>query len=84
MLLSLILFSASVCFYIFLLISIFRVGLNIEVKEEEEEHTAVEENDVTEDFWEITFDKQREGSVKEEGNKLNQLKGSQVPEIEIN
>ena len=54
------------------------------MKEEEEEHTAVEENDVTEDFWEITFDKQREGSVKEEGNELNQLKGSQVPEIEIN
>ena len=44
----------------------------------------MEENDVTEDFWEITFYKQREGSVKEEGNELNQLKGSQVPEIEIN
>ena len=48
-----------------------QVRLPIEVCKEEEEHGAVEEDDIAEDFREVTGNEQREGGVEEECDKLS-------------
>ena len=55
------------------------VGLPVEVGEEEEEHGAVEEDDVAEDLWEVALDEEGEGGVHKEGHELAQLHRGEVP-----
>jgi len=47
----------------------------------------MKENDIAEDFWEITLKEQRETGMNKKGDKLNHLKSCQVsfpPEIFLN
>ena len=55
----------------------------VEVGEEEEEHGAVEEDDVAEDLWEVALDEEGEGGVDEEGDKLAQLHSGEVPGVKF-
>ena len=55
----------------------------VEVGEEEEEHGAVEEDDVAEDLWEVALDEEGEGGVDEEGHKLAQLHSGEVPGVKL-
>ena len=51
----------------------------VEVGEEEEEHGAVEEDDVAEDLWEVALDEEGKGGVHKEGDKLAQLHSGEIP-----
>ena len=56
----------------------------VEVGEEEEEHGAVEEDDVAEDLWEVALYEEGQGGVHKEGHKLTQLHGREVPATRCN
>jgi len=56
------------------------VGLDVEVREQDEEHPTVEQNYVAEYLWEAAvLDKEGEGGVDEESHELHQLHCCQVP-----
>ena len=84
----LVFFDHPVAIYISLLgtarLWLLGVGLPVEVGEEEEEHGAVEEDDVAEDLWEVALYEEGQGGVHKEGHKLTQLHGREVPATRCN
>jgi len=56
-----------------LLASLLHVGLDVEISEEKEEESPVEQDDVAEYFGEITLDEERETGVDEESDELSEL-----------
>ena len=60
---------------------LLEIGLAVEVEEEEEEHGAVEEDDVAENLGEVAGDEEGEGGVDEKCHELAELHGGEVPGV---
>ena len=61
-----------------LVFPLLNISLQVEVGEHDEEHSAVEEYDVTVVFRKITVYEQWEGGVNKESSELHQLHCSQI------
>ena len=56
--------------------SLLDIGLDVEIGKEEEKHCTMEQNNIAENFWEITLNKKRQAGMDEKCDKLSQLQGS--------
>ena len=52
---------------------LLHVGLDVEIGEEKEEESPVEQDDIAEYFGEITLEEKRETGVNEESDELSEL-----------
>ena len=55
--------------------------MDVEVREQDKEESAVTEDDPTEDLGEVAIMEERNIGVGKNKNKLDQLHGGQIPEI---
>ena len=61
---------------------LLHVGLDVEIGEEKEEESPVEQDDIAEYFGEITLEEKRETGVNEESDELSELKSCQISAIQ--
>ena len=62
--------------------SFLDVSLDVEVGKENKEECSMEQDDVAEDLWKVTFKEQGETGVDEECHKLDHLQCCKISEIE--
>ena len=64
------------------LASFLYISLDVKVGEEDKEECSMEQNDIAEYLWEVTFKEQRETGMDEEGHELDHLQRCKISEIE--